>query len=426
MFENNKNLIEKLPSGFRDIFPVEAEERNSIKSVVKKEFELWGYGEVKTPVVEFTKNISTGVGKNWKNKLINFFDFDGSLVSLRTDMTVPIARFTGMRIKKHQIPVRFCYFANSFRRSGLQKGEKREYNQAGLEFIGSNSYMCDVETLLIIVNILNNLVNDNFLIGLGDVGITEALYNWLNLNDQGREYIRQNLISKNYVSIREYLFKIDNTKAEIFLNLIKPEKDIEKIISILNEINDINVTNSFCNLETVYKMLKELEISKYFMIDLGILRDFDYYTGLIFEAYSSNINSILGSGGRYDKLIRKFGLDVPATGFALDIDILHKSMKESNLSVFKNKLKLMICCESDDYIKLLEYSEKIRKENVITEIMFDKLSDIDMFAKEKKFDFTGIINDKFEMINITDLKNNKKASIKLEESIKYFKNEADN
>jgi hypothetical protein len=58
--------------------------------------------------------------------------------------------------------------------------------------------------------------------------------------------------------------------------------------------------------------------------------------------------------------------------------------------------------------------------------MFDKLSDIDMFAKEKKFDFTGIINDKFEMINITDLKNNKKASIKLEESIKYFKNEADN
>jgi len=356
MFEDNKDINEKIPSGFRDIFPVEAEERSTIRASIKKEFELWGYGEVKTPVVEFTKNLSAGVGKNWKNKLISFFDFDGSLVSLRTDMTVPIARFTGMRIKKGQLPVRFCYFANSFRRSGQQKGEKREYNQAGLEFIGSDSYMCDVEALLIIVNILNKMIPDNFLIGLGDAGIIDAILNWFNLNDKDKEYIRNNLITKNYVSIREYLVKIDKIKTEVFFNLIKPEKDIEKIISILNEINDKKLSKSFNNLETVYEILKELEISRYFIIDLGILRDFDYYTGLIFEAYSSNINSILGSGGRYDKLIRKFGLDVPATGFALDIDILHKSMKESSISVFKNKLKLMLYCENDDYPKLLKYS----------------------------------------------------------------------
>ncbi len=426
MFENNKNLNEKLPSGFRDIFPVEAEERNSIRSSIKKEFEIWGYGEIKTPVVEFTKNISTGVGKNWKDKLISFFDLDGSLVSLRTDMTVPIARFTGMRIKRDQMPVRYCYFANSFRRSGQQKGEKREYNQAGLEFIGSDSYMCDVEALLIIINILNNMVPGNFLIGLGDVGIIEALYSWLDLTDKGREYLRYNLITKNYVAIREYLFKIDKIKAKIFLDLIKPEKEIEKITSILKEINDKKVSKSFSNLETVYGILRELDRSKYFIIDLGILRDFDYYTGLIFEAYSSNINSILGSGGRYDKLIRKFGLDVPATGFALDIDILHKSMKESNLPVFKNKLKLMLYCENDNYARLLKYSEKVREENVIVEIMFEKRSDIDSLAKEKKFDFTGIIDNKFEMLNITVLKSNKKINIKIEESIKYFKNEANN
>jgi len=426
MFEDNINLNEKLPSGFRDIFPVEAEERNSIRTSIKKEFELWGYGEIKTPVVEFTKNISAGVGKNWTNKLISFFDFDGSLVSLRTDMTVPIARFTGMRIKKGQLPVRFCYFANSFRRTGQQKGEKREYNQAGLEFIGSDSYMCDVEALLIIVNILNKMVPDNFLIGLGDAGIIEALFNWFNFDDKDKEYVRNNLIAKNYVSIREYLVKIDKIKTEIFFNLIRPEKDIEKILSILNEINDKKLSKSFVNLETVYEILKELNISKYFIIDLGILRDFDYYTGLMFEAYSSNINSILGSGGRYDKLIRKFGLDVPATGFALDIDILHKSMKESNIPVFRDKIRLMLCCETDNYSKLLKYSEKVRKENVIVEIMFKNISDINVIAKEKKFDFTGIINNKFEILSITDLKNNKKSNIKIEESIKYFKNEANN
>ena len=426
MFEDNVNLNEKLPSGFRDIFPVEAEERNSIRASIKKEFELWGYGEIKTPVVEFTKNLSAGIGKNWTNKLISFFDFDGSLVSLRTDMTVPIARFTGMRIKKGQLPVRFCYFANSFRRTGQQKGEKREYNQAGLEFIGSDSYMCDVEALLIIVNILNKMVPDNFLIGLGDAGIIEALFSWLNLNDKDKEYVRNNLIAKNYVSIREYLAKIDKIKTEVFFNLIKPEKDIEKILSIINEINDKKLSKSFVNLETVYEILKELNISRYFIIDIGILRDFDYYTGLMFEAYSSNINSILGSGGRYDKLIRKFGLDVPATGFALDIDILHKSMKESSIPVFNDKIRLMLCSETDDFSKLLKYSEKVRKENIIVEIMFKRISDINIIAKEKKFDFTGIINNKFEILSITDLKNNKKSNIKIEESIKYFKNEANN
>ncbi len=305
MFEDQKKLDEKLPSGFRDIFPVEAEERNSIRYSIKKEFELWGYGEIKTPVVEFTKNISAGVGKNWEDKLINFFDTDGSLISLRTDMTVPIARFSGMRIKKNQLPARFCYFANSFRRSGAQKGEKREYNQAGLELIGSDSYMCDVETLIIIINILNILVSGNFLIGLGDVNLTEELYEWLDLNDQGREYIKHNLIKKNYVSIKEYLDKTDRKKAGIFLNLIKPEKNIERIEEILRDTDNIKVLQRFNFLKAIYEILKELNYSKHFIIDLGILRDFGYYTGLIFEAYSSNVSSsiIIATGDLFSSAI---------------------------------------------------------------------------------------------------------------------------
>src|SRR5690606_21762982 len=109
-----------------------------IKEIIRKEFSDWGYGEVKTPVDEYTQNISAGAGDKWKDKIINFFDVDGSLISLRTDMTIPIARLAGMRIKDKNLPVRFCYFANSFRRSVMQKGEKREYNQAGLEFIGND------------------------------------------------------------------------------------------------------------------------------------------------------------------------------------------------------------------------------------------------------------------------------------------------
>lgn len=419
----NKKMDEKIPSGFRDIFPVEAEERNSIRYSIKEEFQLWGYGEIKTPVVEFTRNISAGVGKNWEDKLISFFDADGSLVSLRTDMTVPIARFSGMRIKKDQLPVRFCYFANSFRRSQIQKGEKREYNQAGLELIGSDSYICDVETLLIIINILKKLVGENFIIGLGDVSLAEEIYSWLDLNNQEREYVKHNLIKKNYVAIKEYMDKIDSKKAAIFLNLLKPEKSIEKIEKILKDTNSVKVLQRFNFLRTIYDILKDLNHSNHIIIDLGILKDFEYYTGLIFEAYSSNINAILGSGGRYDNLIKKFGLDVPATGFALDIDMLHMSMKESKLKIFNNKIKIMLYSENENYLKLLKLSENLRKKNIIVEQIFEKGKDLNSFAKDSRCDFLGIVDEKFEFIFIYNLRDDKKTTIKPEDLAKYIENE---
>src|SRR4030066_2328410 len=175
MFENKKDSqIVRLPFGLRDIFPFEIEERNRITEIIAREFKLWGYGEVYTPVIEYTKNISVGVGKNWKDKLINFFDVDGSPVSLRSDMTIPIARLIGMRIKKRQLPVRFCYFADSYRQSGIQKGVRRVYNQSGLELIGSTKGMlADIEILVILISILNKLNLSGYKIGLGNVEFIE-------------------------------------------------------------------------------------------------------------------------------------------------------------------------------------------------------------------------------------------------------------
>ena len=123
MFEQtgiNRNI--RLPFGLRDIFPVESSERNAIKRIIGKEFKSWGYGEVKTPVMEYTENISIGVGSDWKDKLINFIDIDSNLISLRADMTIPIARLAGMRLKKNQLPARFCYFSDVFRQAGSQAG----------------------------------------------------------------------------------------------------------------------------------------------------------------------------------------------------------------------------------------------------------------------------------------------------------------
>lgn len=426
MFENKKdNRVFKLPFGLRDIFPFESRERNNIKIIMEREFKLWGYGEVKTPAIEYTKNISIGVGKNWENKLINFFDVDGSPVSLRTDMTIPIARLTGMRIKKSQLPVRFCYFADSFRQSDIQKGVRRVYNQAGLEFIGSsNAVMSDIEILVILINILNGLNIRDYKIGLGHVEFIEGLCDWFKLNPGDREYVRRTVAEKNFVALENFLNKKNKDKAEIFVKLIQPESDIKKISSLISKIKEQKVIKSFNYLKEIYNILEKLDCGGYLITDFSIIRDFDYYTGLLFEVYCPNVTDILGSGGRYDGLIKKFGLDIPATGFALDIDLAHKAIEKMDL---RERLKILLKCrDNKNNVELTSIARKLRDSDIIVELSFDNISSPEDFARGKDCDLLVEVEQDLENVKITDLNKNTKKVKKTSEFIKEFKNEKRN
>jgi ATP phosphoribosyltransferase regulatory subunit len=422
MFENKKNnQVVKLPFGLRDILPLETRERNNIKEIISKEFKLWGYGEVNTPVIEYTKNISIGVGKNWKDKLINFFDVDGSPVSLRTDMTIPIARLTGMRIKKSQLPVRFCYFADSFRQSGIQKGIRRIYNQAGLEFIGSsNAIMADIEILVILINILNKLNLHNYKVGLGHVEFIEGLCDWFNFNLKDREYIRKKVAGKDFVMLENFLGKKDKSKAEIFVKLIQPESDIEKISALISGIKEKKVIKSFNYLREIYDILENFNYRDYLVTDFSIIRDFDYYTGLLFEVYHSNIIDIIGSGGRYDGLIKKFGMDVPATGFALDIDLTHKAIGKMDS---EKSSKILLKGGNDrKSAELIRIARKLRDNGIIVELFLEDIDDPESFAREKNCDLIVEVESGFKSAKINDLNKNIKRVEKINEFIKEMKN----
>ena len=426
MFENKKdNRVFKLPFGLRDIFPFESRERNNIKRIMEREFKLWGYGEVKTPAIEYTKNISIGVGKNWENKLINFFDVDGSPVSLRTDMTIPIARLTGMRIKKSQLPVRFCYFADSFRQSDIQKGVRRVYNQAGLEFIGSsNAVMSDIEILVILINILNGLNIRDYKIGLGHVEFIEGLCDWFKLNPGDRGYIRRTVAEKNFVALENFLNKKNKDKAEIFVKLIQPESDIKKISSLISKIKEQKVIKSFNYLKEIYNILEKLDCGGCLITDFSIIKDFDYYTGLLFEVYCPNLTDILGSGGRYDGLIKKFGLDIPATGFALDIDLAHKAIEKMDL---RERLKILLKGrDNKNNVELIRIARKLRDSDIIVELSFENIPHLEDFARGKDCDLLVEVEPDLENVKITDLNKNIKKVKKTSEFIKEFKNEKRN
>jgi len=401
--EKNNNL--RLPTGFRDIFPLESSERNEIKKIIGHEFKSWGYGEVKTPVMEYTENISIGVGSDWKNKLINFIDIDGSLISLRADMTIPIARLAGMRIKEEQLPVRFCYFCDAFRQIGSQIDNKRVYSQAGLEFLGSRKRLdADLEVMTVLIRVLIALGLDDFRIGQGHIGFINGLFDWLKLDDGGRKKLKNYIVNKDFVKIEDFLKKIDSKKVKIFMELMHPENDIKKISAIVSGIGEESVFSVFDYLNELYLRLEEQGYGKYLIFDFSIIRDFDYYTGLLFEVYSREITEIIGSGGRYDGLIRKFGTDIPATGFALDIDILHGALGDSDLI---NEKKIMLSCpaELSTTAGLIKLADRIRDLNIYVEILFDDVVDSREFAFSKNCRFLAEASADLVNIKLIDLEN---------------------
>jgi len=421
MFESKKDSqVIKLPSGMRDILPPETDERNKIKEIIGREFKLWGYGEVNTPIFEYTKNISVGAGKNWKDKLINFFDVDGSPVSLRSDMTIPIARVAGMRIRENQLPARFCYFADSFRQSGVQRGVRRIYNQAGLELIGfKNSMIADIEVLIILINILNELDVRDYKIGLGHVEFIEGLCDWFKFDVKERDYIRKKVILKDFVALERNLEKKDKKKAEVFIQLLQPEVDVSRIADLISGIEDRKIIESFNYIKKVNDILTGLDYRGYLMTDFSIIRDFDYYTGLLFEVYCPYLNDIIGSGGRYDKLIKKFGKDIPATGFALDIDLTHKAIggleSKENLKIL---LKLECSGNSMGSIKLIELARKLHRKGVVVELCYEDRPGLEEFAKEKKYSFIVEVKSGFESLKVIDVNKNIKKEEKVSDFIK--------
>jgi ATP phosphoribosyltransferase regulatory subunit len=401
----------RLPFGSRDIFPVESSQRNAIRKLIRKEFKSWGYGEVKTPVMEYTENISIGVGSDWKDKLINFIDIDGNLISLRADMTIPIARLAGMRLKKNQLPARFYYFSDVFRQAGSQAGNKRVFSQAGLEFLGSGSRMeADAEIMIILIRILKDLGLEDFRVVIGHIGFINGLFDWLGLDDEKRSSLKKYIIEKDFVLIEELLKECDKSKAEVFKGLIQPGNELEKISGIVSDMGEKKVSEAFEYLKGIYKILEGQELDRYLVFDFSIIRDFDYYTGLLFEVYCRGISDMIGSGGRYDDLIKKFGNDIPATGFALDIDILHGALGDKDLS---DRVKILLNCPGScgNMSTFMELADSIRKKGIDTEILLDEIDETLMLAREKDCSFLVDVLDDLSSFRITDTESKKAKTL---------------
>jgi ATP phosphoribosyltransferase regulatory subunit len=320
-------MIHSIPPGTRDVLPDEMRELRKLKAALIEVFEARGYGEVATPAIEYDEVMARADGPTRSS--YRFFDESGELLTLRSDMTVPIARLVATRFAAGEPPFRFSYLANGYRAVRPQRGQMREFVQAGVELIGASAEDGAVEVIEVLEAALDAAGLGRAVIGLGDADLYRQLLEELGVEGEARDSVLASLATHDLVALEQKLLEagIGDEQAKTCVRLTQLRGGRE-VLDEARGLGGAAVERATTSLSQTYEELERRGAADRVQIDLGLLRDLDYYSGAILEVYDPALGYVLGGGGRYDGLMKQFGLDLSAAGFALYLDRVHTAQLE--------------------------------------------------------------------------------------------------
>ncbi len=318
-------MIHPIPPGTRDVLPDEMRELRKLKLALLEVFEGRGYGEVATPAIEYDETMAQGDGRGARSSY-RFFDESGDLLALRSDMTVPIARLVAGRYADSEPPYRLCYLASAYRAVRPQSGQLREFEQAGVELIGAPASEGTVEVIEVLEAALDAAGLNRAVIGLGDADLYRQLLEELGVEGEERDSVLASLATHDLVGLEEKLSEagIGTERVETCVALTQLRGG-RGVLEQARGLGGEAVERAIARLGETYEELERRGAAERVQIDLGLLRDLGYYSGAILEVYDPALGYVLGGGGRYDGLMKRFGLDLSAAGFGLYLQRVHSA-----------------------------------------------------------------------------------------------------
>ncbi|MFB5269664.1 ATP phosphoribosyltransferase regulatory subunit [Paenibacillus enshidis] len=307
------------PAGVRDYLPRAVSKLRAIERNVLECMERWGYRQIMTPTMEYYDTV--GVASSTSDqKLFKLLNNRGTTLVLRGDMTAPIARVVSSLLKEEPLPLRLSYHANVFRAIEEEAGREAEFFQTGLELVGDDSPEADAEVVALAIASLQAAGVSSFKIAMGHVGFLNGLFEEVipGRTDE-QEGLKELLLKRDVVGYRAAIGRLDIeqdhlSKLESILRLRGGKGVCEQAEALSTAPGALSSISHLCK---VWEVLEAYGVAEQVLIDLTMIGDFSYYTGMTFEGYAGEIGSPVCSGGRYDNLLQQFGRDIPATGFAL-------------------------------------------------------------------------------------------------------------
>ena len=319
--EQTKNML-AIPYGTRDFLPLEATEKRIIEAKLAKLFAGWGYDEVVTPTIEYMDTLTRGASRSLEPHLYKLFGKDNMTLALRHEMTTPIARLAASRLQDKPLPLRLSYISSVFRYEQAQTGRQCEFYQAGVEMMGSAGAAADAEIVALAINGMLAAGLKDFKVCLGQVEFVSGVIEQYQLSGKASAGLKEAMEKHDLVLLENLVDELDiSEQAKQALKELPLLNGGKAMLARAREMA-LNATSrrALDNLTEIYELLADYGIAEYVQFDLGIIRDFSYYTGMVFEAYTPGLGFPLCGGGRYDHLLADFGTACPATGFALGIE----------------------------------------------------------------------------------------------------------
>ena len=317
----NKHALNRheIPFGVKDYLPPDSYKIKEIEDIVLDTFKQWGYSYVITPLLEYLPVYNNGDSGFDDDELVKVIEREtGKTMVLRADFTPQLARIASSKMRSEKV-IKLSY-------SGIvvkhykDKGKKEIY-QAGIELMNSAGLDADAEIIKIAVQILKKIGIQGFVISLSHAGFINTVLANLALKDNTRTII-DFLIQKDYSSIDDVkgLSKEQRKILKLLFDLYGNPDDV--LLKAKNTFKDRKYVFFINELRRITKLVEEFDANNKFILDLREMHSVDYHTGAVFQIFIPGYGEEIVNGGRYDGFLKKYGYDVPATGFGINLSAL--------------------------------------------------------------------------------------------------------
>ncbi|MDD4602057.1 ATP phosphoribosyltransferase regulatory subunit [bioreactor metagenome] len=372
-------FVPKIPYGTRDLLQGDANRKRNIEAALGKLFASWGYDEVVTPTIEYLETLSVGNATDLQHNMFKFFDKSNRILALRPDMTTPIARVAATRLRERALPLKLFYLTNVFRYEEAQAGRQCEFYQAGIELLGVSDPTADAEVIAIAVEAMLEAGLTSFQVSLGQVEFIHGIMNECGLPLTQQQAVKQSLVKRDLVGMGEILQNsgLCPTAQKILTQVPVLHGRQDMLKQAYDMVTNQTSRNALDNLSEIYNILVSYGVDKYVNFDLGIIRDFEYYTGMVFEGYTPGLGFPLCGGGRYDKMVSSFGVDCPATGFALGIERILLAMERQGIAISPDSKDIYIGWNKGMFDAAIVEASQQRRAGKTVELAFKPQSQLE-------------------------------------------------
>jgi ATP phosphoribosyltransferase regulatory subunit len=319
--------------GFRDRLPEEAEVLREAQESVLSEMRRWGYRHVITPMIESTDVLELGIGAEQRRRLFKFADARGEVLALVGERTVPVARLVAGKLRGSALPLRLCYAGPVL--SSTDEGrfqQRRETYQVGAELVGAPGPVADAEVIALAARCLQASGVQRYQVDVGHAEFFHGIMDAVKLPEKIKAQVRAALAARDFVALEALLegTPLRSAEHELLLRFPALRGGSEILQAAGGLVRNKRSERALAELAKVQELLVAHGLGDVVSLDLGAIRDFDYYTGIIFEGYGPEVGRPVAQGGRYDGLLARFGRPAPATGFVVQLDLIWEMLTRAS------------------------------------------------------------------------------------------------